>query len=317
MTPQEPFFSRLVPKPRVKVFLIGGLGFIGKRFIRKFSETHEIIAFAPSQDIENAKKTIDLSKVSIEEGFVEDQNLGKIIEKHQPDVIIHLAALTGLVKCHKRPDEAFKINVFGAYNVVNSCILSKAKLIFLSSREVYGETINQSSKEDDPLLPNNVYGITKMIGENLVKFAGKKHDLDYTILRLTNVYGPEGDQYGAEVIINKALKEKKIPLMGGSQRLNYVYVDDVVDVLNLVLDHPKSSKQIFNVGSKTTVSIEEFANKVSQIIGPDVKIEKMPMRETETSNFEPDLTKTEKELGFSAKTSLEQGIQKTIKWYSK
>lgn len=300
----------------MKIFLIGGLGFIGKRFIRKLAVTHELIAYATKEDIQNAQKTIDLKNLSIEEGFVEDEKLGLIIEKHKPDVVIHLAALTGLVKCQKNPELAFKINVFGTYNVVKSCVNSGSKLIFISSREVYGETISEESKEDDPLLPNNTYGITKMVGENLVKMAGQKDGLDYTILRLTNVYGPEGDQYGAQVIIKNAIKDKKIKILGGPQRLNYVYVDDVVDVIDLVLDSKKASKQIFNVGTKDSITIEDLASKIIESIGQEVEKEYLPMRETETTNFKPNIEKMKVLLSYKPKTSLDIGIKNTIKWYS-
>jgi len=300
----------------MKVFLVGGFGFIGKRFIRKFTDSHEITVYATKQDIQNANKVLDLEKISIEEGLVEEQKLGEIVKKHNPDVVVHLAALTGLVKCHNNPEDAFKINVYGTHNVVNACIRASCKLIFISSREVYGETINDSSKEDDPMLPNNVYGLTKKIGEDLIRLASQKNGLDYTILRLTNVYGPDGDQYGAQVIIKKAISDGIIPILGGTQRLNYVYVDDVVDVINLVLDNEKSSKQIFNVGSKDTVTIDEYAKKVVESLGTDIKLEHKPMRETETSNFEPNLEKLGKVLGITPKTTLEDGIKNTIKWYS-
>jgi len=154
-----------------------------------------------------------------------------------------------------------------------------------------------------------------MIGENLVKFAGEKSDLDYTILRLTNVYGPEGDQYGAQIIIQNAISQNEITVMGGSQRLNYVYVDDVVEILNLVLTHKGASKQIFNVGSKDTISVEEFAKKVAQKLGGNVKIKYTTMRETETSNFEPSLKKLNEVLGYIPKTSIDDGLAKTIQWY--
>jgi len=302
----------------VKVFLVGGLGFIGKRFIRKYSELHDLIVYASKENIEKSKDVLDLSKVSIEEGLVEDEKLAELMEKHHPDVVVHLAALTGLVKCHKNPEKAFQINVYGTYNVVNSCIHSGIKkLIFISSREVYGETTSGSTKENDQLLPNNVYGITKMIGENIVKHAGQKNNLDYTILRLTNVYGPEGDRYGAQIIIKDAIRDKKIKILGGGQKLNYVYVEDVIQGINLVLSNLAASKQVFNVGSKDTMKIEDFAQKVIEIIGSDVKVEYMPMRETETSNFEPNLEKMEKELGFSIKTPFTEGLKNTINWYSK
>ena len=299
----------------MKVFLIGGFGFIGKRFIRQFSNIHEITVYATQQDIKNAAKTLDLTKISIEEGFVGDEKLSETVEKHQPDVVIHLAALTGLVKCNKSPEKAFKINVYGTHNVVKACLRASCKLVFLSSREVYGETINETSSEDDTLLPNNIYGLTKKISEDIINLAGKKNNLDFTILRLTNVYGPEGDQYGAVIIIKNALTNKKIQILGGTQRLNYVYVDDVVNVINLVLNNEKSSRQVFNVGSKETVSVEEFVNKVKKIVAKDIMIEKLPMLDTETSNFEPNLEKIQNILGYLPKSSLEEGIKNIIKWY--
>ncbi len=300
---------------RVKVLLVGGLGFIGRRFVRKFSEIHQLVIYATHENVLKASKTLDRKKVIIEEGGVEDTRISEIVLKHKPHVIIHLAALTGLKKCHEDPKRAFITNVYGTFNVVNACASVGAKIIFISSREVYGETLYKETIEDSPLLPNNTYGITKMIGEQIVRLAGQKYNLDYTILRLTNVYGPEGDQYGAQVIIKNALMNNRIQILGGGQRLNFVYVDDVVDLINLVTSDNRSSKEIFNVGSKDTLTIEEFACKVIELLGEKIQIDYLPMRETETSNFEPSLKKIEEALGYLPKTSLKDGLQKTIEWY--
>jgi len=298
----------------MKIFLIGGAGFIGKRFIRKYSKTEKIIVYATKDDISMNKKFLEDHNVDVIEGLVEEDQLSEILKNKNPDAVVHLAALTGLVKCYRDPQNAFKINVYGTYNVVNACSNIGCKLIFISSREVYGETLNQNTSEDDMLLPNNVYGITKMMSENIIQFFSRKQDLDFTILRLTNVYGPEGDQYGAEVIIKKALAEKKIQILGGTQRLNYVYVDDVVEIIYNCMSNPNSSNEIFNVGSKDTVSIKEFVDNVVKVMNEDIEIEYQPMRKTETTNFEPNLEKIEKIFGLP-QTSLKEGIKKTIEWY--
>ena len=298
----------------MKILLVGGSGFIGKRFIRNFAKTDQIIVYAIKEDIEKAKEFLDEHKIETIEGAVEDATLPEIIKKENPNVVIHLAALTGLVKCHNNPQMAFKINVYGTYNVVNACSDIGCKLIFISSREVYGETLNQTTTEDDVLLPNNVYGITKMMGENIIQFFSRKQNLDFTVLRLTNVYGPEGDQYGAQVIIKKALTEKKIQILGGTQRLNYVFVDDVIDIIHKCITNPKSSKEIFNVGSKDTLSIKEFVNKVVKVLNENIEIEYKPMRETETTNFEPNLSKLSMLEGIPM-VSIEDGLRKTIEWY--
>ena len=299
----------------MKILLIGGLGFIGTRFIRKFHNTHEIIVYITKKNAANTKSN-HLKDVTLEYGSVEDNELKKIVEKYEPKAVIHLAALAGLKRCHDDPKLAFSVNVYGTFNVINSCIGIKPKIIFPSSREVYGETIGEKSTEEDELLPNNTYGLTKMISENLIKCASRKFDFDYTILRLTNVYGPEGDKYGAEIIIKDAIRDKKIRILGGTQKLNYVYVDDVVDVMNFALDGAKTSRQTFNVGSNDTVTVEEFAKKVFKSLGVKEEFEYLPMRETETSNFVPDLKKIQSILEDFPKTSLDEGIKKTIKWYS-
>jgi len=300
----------------MKVVLTGGMGFIGTRFIRKFSDSYQITVYGRKIDFPNTWKFSNSKNVTLEYGSVEDKEISGVFEKYKPDAIIHLAALSGLQRCHDDPKLAFLTNVYGTYNVINSCINNCKKLIFCSTREVYGETLGEKSKEDDSLSPNNVYGLTKMMAENLIIYAGDKFDLDYTILRLANVYGPEGDKYGAEIIINDAIKENKIKILGGSQKLNYVFVDDVVDVLNYVLTGKNVSKQIFNVGSSDTITVVEFANQVFDILKRNGKIEYLPMRKTETANFVPDLSKIQSVLKGFPKTSLRSGIEKTIKWYS-
>lgn len=297
----------------MRILLVGGLGFIGKRFIRKFANIHEIVVYTPQENPDNSKQ--HFRNIKIEKGKVEDEKIRDVILSYHPDAVVHLAALTGIKKCLENPENAFRINVYGTFNVVKACSLIGCKLIFISSREVYGETQNIESKEDDPLLPKSTYGITKMLSEILIIQEGLEKKLDYTILRLTNVYGPEGDHYGAQVIIRKAITEKKVQVLGGKQRLNYVYVDDVVDLINLIVDDKRTSGEIFNVGSKYTLTIEEFVEEVSKSIGTELDIEYLPMRETETIDFRPSLKKLEM-FGFSTNTSIRNGIQKTIEWYS-
>jgi len=300
----------------MKVLLIGGLGFIGKKFLKKFSHVHDIIIYDRKEEVYKIKGKEQFKNIVLEEGSIEEPKIFDIISKHKPNVVVLLAALTGLKKCHDNPEKAFKVNVFGTFNVLNASLSSDSKFIFISSREVYGETLKNKSSEDDLQKPNNVYGITKMLGEQLVKTMSQSYGLDYTILRLTNVYGPEGDAYGAQIIIKDALDKKKIRILGGNQRLNYVYVDDVVDLINLVLNDKRSSKQVFNVGSNDTITINEYVKKVMDLLNEKVEIEFQPMRETETSNFSPNLTKLKNVLNYSANTSLHKGIEETIRWYS-
>jgi len=296
----------------MKVLLTGGLGFIGRRFIENFQNFHDLVIFTTENSIKKFNPT-EISKVTVETGSIEDNSFQKIMLKHKPEVVIHLAAKSGLKNCEENPDSAFNCNVFGTYNVIKTCAEINSKLIFISSREVYGETINESTKEDDPLLPNNIYGITKMLAERLIINTSQKYNVNYIILRLTNLFGPGVYERGVNRIIKMAVKDKKIQIYGGEQEINIVYVDDVVELINLILCEKCSWNEIFNVGSNNTLKIKKFVDEVKKLVD-DVDIEYLPARNIENFIFNPNLEKIQREMKFTTKTSLIDGIQKTIKW---
>jgi len=296
----------------MKVLLTGGLGFIGRRFIENFQNFHDLVIFTTENSIKKFNPT-EISKVTVETGSIEDNSFQKIMLKHKPEVVIHLAAKSGLKNCEENPDSAFNCNVFGTYNVIKTCAEINSKLIFISSREVYGETINESTKEDDPLLPNNIYGITKMLAERLIINTSQKYNVNYIILRLTNLFGPGVYERGVNRIIKMAVKDKKIQIYGGEQAINIVYVDDVVELINLILCEKCSWNEIFNVGSNNTLKIKKFVDEVKKLVD-DVDIEYLPARNIENFIFNPNLEKIQREMKFTTKTSLIDGIQKTIKW---
>ena len=296
----------------MKVLLTGGLGFIGRRFIENFQNFHDLVIFTTENSIKKFNST-EISKVTVETGSIEDNSFQKIMLKHKPEVVIHLAAKSGLKNCEENPDSAFNCNVFGTYNVIKTCAEINSKLIFISSREVYGETINESTKEDDPLLPNNIYGITKMLAERLIINTSQKYNVNYIILRLTNLFGPGVYERGVNRIIKMAVKDKKIQIYGGEQEINIVYVDDVVELINLILCEKCSWNEIFNVGSNNTLKIKKFVDEVKKLVD-DVDIEYLPARNIENFIFNPNLEKIQREMKFTTKTSLIDGIQKTIKW---
>jgi len=297
----------------MKVLLTGGLGFIGRRFIENFQNFHDLVIFTTENSIKNFNPT-EIPKVIIEKGSVEDDSFQKIMLKHKPEVVIHLAAKSGLKNCEENPDSAFNCNVFGTYNVIKTCAEMNSKLIFISSREVYGETINESTKEDDPLFPNNIYGITKMLAETLIINMSQKYNVDYIILRLTNLFGPGAYERGVNRIIKMAVKDKKIQIYGGEQVVNIVYVDDIVELINSILCKKCSWNKIFNVGSNNTLKIKKFVDEVKGLVDNDADIEYLPAGNYGDSVFNPNLEKIQDEMKITTKTSLIDGIQKTIKW---
>lgn len=300
----------------LKTLLVGGLGFIGKHIIRALAQqcTLTVLSNAKSA-LRNAEfaKTYDLC---VEIGDITDgPRVKEVMGRHMPDAVVHLAALTGIAKCNENPYSAFSVNVLGTYNVIMGCEECNSKLIFLSSREVYGDTRSDRTREDDPLIPNNTYGITKMLGERLVVWAASTYGLDYTILRLTNVYGPEGDQYNVQAIIRKALSERRIQILGGSQLVNPTYVEDVAEVVRRCLIDSRTSRQTLNVSSKEDMTVEEMVSRIVSVLDAPINVERAPMRVGETLVFRPSVEKLEKVLGYCPPTTFAEGLQKTVSWY--
>jgi len=298
----------------MKILLTGGFGHLGQSFIKKFHNEHKIIVFNKNTSVD--ANFINSNNIIIEKGSIENTQIFDVMKKHKPDITLHFASLSGLQKCEENPYEAFLTNVIGTFNVAKACLIEKSKLVFMSSREVYGETITGESSEDDSLNPVNVYGITKMLAEKIILNLGQVHDLNFIILRLTNVYGPGGGKRGVNRIIDTTLQNNYIQINGGNQTLNLIYVDDVVNLVNLILDKTDALNQIFNVGSNDTLIIDEFSNIISNMIKSKIRIEHFPKIDYEVVYFKPDLKKIENILNFHVQTNLEDGLKKTLSYYN-
>jgi len=290
----------------MKVLLTGGCGFIGSSFIKKFNKEFDFI-------IISSKEKIIEKTVRTEYGSVSNKNIIKIIETINPDVIIHLAALSGLKKCEANPKKAFEINVIGTENVIKGCLKTNSRLIFISSREVYGLATSKKSNENDRLKPINIYGQTKMKAENIIDEYAKKFGLNYTILRLTNVYG-SGGKSGVNNLIRESLKEGKIVVNGGEQILNFIFIDDVIELIRLVLLNDKLSGEIFNIGSKDTISLKKFVEILIELSSEKINVEFRKKPNFESLFFQPDIKKQQKILEYNTKTGLKEGINKTLQY---
>jgi|LWDU01.1.fsa_nt_gi UDP-glucose 4-epimerase len=294
----------------MKVLITGGYGYLGKNFIKKFHKIHEIIIFCRTLPDKDFLKSYN---IIVEKGSIEDIDIVNVIKKHKPDIILHFAALTGLKICEDNPSKAFLINTIGTFNVAKACLSVNSKIIFLSSREVYGETIEKKSNENDSLNPINVYGISKMLAENIIKNLGMTQKLNFMILRLTNVYGTLNENQGVNKIINSALQTNTIQINGGNQTLNLIYVDDTVEIINKIMNNQNQSNEIINLGSNDTLTIDEFSKMISNILENKIELKHHPKRNYEVDYFKPDLKKLKNLVTEIKYITIEKCLEKIIK----
>ncbi len=295
-------------KQEGKTWLVtGGKGFLGKSLAPMIPAEHRLVSLDKTVTEESERAiSCDITKMD---------SVLLAFDRIRPQVVAHLAAITGVEKCKVNPSLAFQVNVSGTFNVASACADQEAHLIFASSREVYGETLGDKSSEADPCTPSNLYGATKLLGEEIIKWLGKQRNLRYTVLRFTNLYGPGGDQYIVASVTRRLLAGEPVSILGGDQTLNMLYVDDAAEAIIRSAENPNVIGGTLNIGSEDNISVRDLISRMRLAIRSASPVSSAPMRPGDTLRFVPDLSKARRSLCWEAKTILENGLRNTVNHY--
>mgnify|MGYP006282397803 CR=1 FL=1 len=302
-----------------KVLVTGGGGFIGSAMINKLIEKDfEVKAFDLGIQFDENPPA---EGVEVYKGSILDKNdLMKATKGC--DYVIHLAAALGVKRTEEERLSTLSINIQGTVNVLEACIQDNIKkIIFSSSSEVYGEQTKLPIKENNPLNPKSIYAVTKLAGEEYLRAFKQRYDLDYTIIRFFNVYGPA---QVAEFVMPKFIymvKNNVSPKIygKGNQIRAFCYVEDAAEGAYLALKNKDANSEVFNIGNdKEPVTMENLAKKIIKISGKDIKPEYVPMEKSDRTQKReiikrmPDISKARKILGYEPKISIDEGIKKTL-----
>lgn len=258
----------------LRVFITGASGYLGSTFLSYVPDDWDIIAFGPSEP-----KVKHPENFTFIRGSVTDDDL--IFESLKDvDLILHFAAIKGSDKSLVQPSETIEVNVLGTHILLKNALLRKVKkFLFSSTYLVYGNSL-PPFKEEMPVQPFELYSLSKAISEIEIR----ESEMDCIILRFSNIFGIGSGVRPEEVIFNfikSAFDGKPILLHGGGkQKLDFIKVDDVCKYLMQVINEPKISKTILNVGSGKPTSIFSVAQIVSNIFkekyGREVLIKSLP-----------------------------------------
>tara|TARA_B100000029_G_scaffold116429_1_gene109234 strand:- start:8 stop:961 length:954 start_codon:yes stop_codon:yes gene_type:complete len=272
-----------------KIVITGSSGFIGFHVSKFFLENKYTVIGIDNHDnyydVQIKNKRLKILKKFKNFKFFKKNILEKqiynIFNKNIPDIVIHLAAQAGVRFSFDRPQKYIDNNIKGFLNILE--IMRKLKLnnlIYASSSSVYGNTNNFPTKENSPLNPENIYGMTKVFNENLAKFYCKKFKINSIGLRFFTVYGKIGrpDMFIPK-ITNKIKNKKNIELYNnGNHHRDFTYVDDVAsvifDISKKIKDKNKNEHQIYNICYGSTVKIDLVIKKISNILRKKPKIKK-------------------------------------------
>ncbi len=234
-------------------------------------------------------------------------------------MVFHYAAQINVRKSIEDPVKDAEINILGTINILENCKKYRIKkFIFASSVGVYGEPKSLPLKENNFLNPISPHAISKWAIEEHLKFY-KNHGLDFVSLRYSNVYGPRQSYKNGGVtaiFISKILKgENPIVYNSGEQTRDFLYVDDAVEAAILTLKARSGS--IYNVGTNQEIKIKDLLKHIAFKLQKKAKPTFKAIYRGEIIKSRIDFSEIKKEFGWKPKCNLDEGLNKTIKWFTR
>lgn len=301
-----------------KILVTGGAGFIGSHLVDKLIEKgYQVIVI---DNLSSGKKENLNPKAKFCEMDICDSKVSQIFQEEKPEIVFHLAAQIDVRKSIEDPIQNAKVNILGTLNILENCRKVRVKkFIFTSSGgAIYGDTDTIPTLETHLENPESPYGITKLAVEKYLCFYQKTFSLNYTVLRLANVYGPRQSSQGEGGVIaifcDKMLKGEKVMINGdGQQTRDFVYVDDVVEAALLSMEKEKSG--VYNIATGIETSINEIFRKIKGLTNFNYQEVHDPVKLGDQKRSCLDYSQAKKELNWQPKYGLEKGLRETIKWF--
>lgn len=298
-----------------KILVTGSSGTIGTRLCQKLLENkYDFIGIDWKKnkwDKEIEKRTIHLDL----------RNKSLVFKKlpNNVDIVIHLAANARVYNLVLDPALAID-NIITTFNILEFVRLNKIKkVIFASSREIYGNSPKIVHKEDNARIDfiESSYSASKLSGEALIRAYSNCYGIDFMILRFSNVYGMYDDSDRViPLFIKRANENKDLIIYGKDKILDFTYIDDTVDgIISAIKNFETVKNQVFNIASGKGTNIIDVAKLIIKSMGSKSRIILKETRKGEVMKYIANIQKAKRFLNYQPKTDIRDGIIKTIKWF--
>ncbi len=306
----------------MKVVVTGGAGFIGSHLCaRLLQEGHSVLC------VDNL---ITGSKSNIQPLLENPQFRFLLQDVTQPftfeaDAIFHLASPASPVGYLENPIATILVNSQGTYQMLEQARRQNARFLFSSTSEAYGDPLVHPQTEEywgnvNPVGPRACYDESKRLGETLTMEYVRQYHVDARIVRIFNTYGPNSQANDGRMIpnfITQALQDKPLTIYGdGTKTRSICYVSDLVDGRLLAMFKPQTTGELFNLGNTEEHTVYEYAQTIIRLCEASSEIIYEPARVDDPERRRPDISKAERVLGWHFKVSMEEGLRRTIEWFS-
>ena len=300
-----------------KILLTGSSGTIGTRLFEKLLQMKYRVV---GVDKKTNKWIPSLNEKTITTNLLEKGNLERLPKS--VDLIVDFAANARVYELVKNPNLALE-NMILTFNVLEFARKNGIeKIIFSSSREIYGNLTEENSITEDKLRIENCespYSASKITAEALIHAYKRIYGIDFVIVRFSNVYGMYDDSDRVIPLwIKQTLENEDLTVFGKDKILDFTYTDDVVDgVIKIIEKFDRVKGRTVNIASGKGMKLTFVANKIKNLLGGKNKIIIKENRPGEVWKFQANISKARKLLGYEPKVDIDNGLMRTINWYKK
>lgn len=309
----------------MRILITGGAGFVGSHLCDRFvKEGHTIICLSKflNENLSNIRHLLNYKNFKLIDADIRDSDS---FEKVMPgvDAIYHLAAQIHVDRSVIEPKLTYDVNVLGTLNVLEAArVYDVERVIYISSSEVYGSAETVPMNENHPLKAPHPYGASKIAADRMCHAYNQTYQMNITIVRPFNVFGPRQKDSGHGGVISLFVKRvlsglPPIIYGDGNQTRDYTYVTDMVDALDLILKFPEPITAPINLGTGREIKIVDIANMIIDLCGQrgHIKPVFVETRPGEVQRLLADNSRAKQLLGWAPKYSFEEGLTEFIEWY--
>jgi UDP-glucose 4-epimerase len=311
-----------------RVLITGGVGFIGSNLAHRLHDLGASVMLADSLIPEyggNLKNISDIAtRVHLNISDVRDEHSMRYLVQHQ-DVLFNLAGQTSHMDSMRDPAADLEINCRAQLSILEACrhVNPGIKIVFASTRQIYGKPDYLPVDEKHPLRPVDVNGINKLAGERYHILYNNVYGISACALRLTNTYGPrmrikDARQTFVGIWIKRLLERQPFEVWEGSQLRDFNYVDDCVDALLLAATHDEVNGRVFNLGATPPVSLLELAQLLVEVNGGgEFSVHTFPAdrKKIDIGDYYSDYSLYHDTVGWEPKVALREGLRRTLDFY--
>ena len=312
-----------------RVLIAGGLGFIGSNLAENLVKRSARVTLVDCLQPEYGGNEFNIASVRgqvvVHLADLRDREIVNDVVREQ-DFLFNLAGQTAHLDSMRKPQTDLEMNCRAQLSLLEACRENNPaiKIVFASTRQIYGVPQYVPVDEKHPLAPVDINGVNKLAGENYHLVYSRAYGMQVSILRLTNTYGPrmrvkDERQTFLGIWLRQLLEGTPIRIFGdGSQRRDFNFVGDVVDALLRCAQDPMSRGRIFNLGSSEVVNLRELAELLVELNGGgDIEIVEFPAdrKAIDIGSYYSDYRLITEILGWQPRVKLIDGLRETLEFY--